>query len=194
MLEININEIKEYVGKILPDKRMKHTEGVRETALKLAKKYECDEKKVEIAALLHDVGKYLHRDVLVDIIKFEDENKKRILQTEPQIYHGYGSAYLAKRDLGITDTEILNAIKYHTTGRENMSLLDKIIYIADYIEPNRCFEGVEEIRGIAFKDLDESVLKAMNNTVKYIVDNNGIIEYDTILARNYFLMDWGEMK
>ncbi|MCM1990741.1 bis(5'-nucleosyl)-tetraphosphatase (symmetrical) YqeK [Oceanirhabdus seepicola] len=192
MLEININEIKEYVEKILPNKRMKHTEGVRETALKLAKEYGCDEKKVEIAALLHDVGKYLHRDVLVDIIKFEDENKRRILQAEPQVYHGFGSAYLAERDLGITDTEILNAIKYHTTGRERMSLLDKIIYIADYIEPNRCFEGVEEIRGIAFKNIDESVLKAMNNTIKYIVDNNGIIDYDTILARNYFLMDWGE--
>lgn len=194
MLEIKISEVKKYVEKILPNKRMKHTEGVRETALKLAKKYGCDPKKVEIAALLHDVGKYLHRDMLVDIIKFEDENKKRILQAEPQVYHGFGSAYLAERDLGITDTEILNAIKYHTTGKEKMSLLDKIIYIADYIEPNRCFEGVEEIRGIAFKNLDESVFKAMNNTIKYIVDNNGIIDYDTILARNYFLLDWGEMK
>ena len=72
-----------------------------------------------------------------------------------------------------------------------MSLLDKIIYIADYIEPNRCFDGVEEMRGLAFNNLDESVFKAINNTIKYIVDNNGIIDYDTILARNYFLMDWG---
>ncbi len=190
MVENKINEVKEYVEKTLPNKRMKHTEGVRETALKLAKKYGCDENKVEIAALLHDVGKYLHRDMLLDIIKFEDENKRRILQVEPQVYHGFASSYLAERDLGITDTEILDAIKYHTTGRERMSLLEKIIYIADYIEPNRCFEGVDEIRGIAFKDLDESVLKAMNNTIKYIVDNNGIIDYDTILARNYFLMDW----
>lgn len=194
MLEININQIKEYVEKTLPNKRMKHTEGVRETALKLAKQYGCDENKVEVAALLHDVGKYLQRDVLVDIIKFDDENKKRILQAEPQVYHGFGSAYLAERDLGIEDTDILNAIKYHTTGRERMSLLEKIIYIADYIEPNRCFEGVEDIRGLAFRNVDESVFKAMNNTIKYIVDNNGIIDYDTILARNYFLMDWGEMK
>lgn len=189
MVEININEVKKYVEEILPNKRMKHTEGVRETALKLARKYGCDEKKVETAALLHDVGKYLHRDVLVDIIKFEDKNKKRILEKDAQIYHGFGSAYLAERDLGITDLEILDAIKYHTTGREGMTLLDKIIYIADYIEPNRSFQGVDEIRNLAFERLDESVLKAMNNTIKHIIDNNGIIESDTILARNYFLMD-----
>ncbi|WBW95839.1 bis(5'-nucleosyl)-tetraphosphatase (symmetrical) YqeK [Oceanirhabdus sp. W0125-5] len=194
MLEKEINEIREYVEKTLPNKRMKHTEGVRDTALKLAIKYGCDERKVEAAALLHDVGKYLHRDILLDIIKFEDENKNAILNAEPQIYHGYASAYLAEKDLGIKDNEILNAVKYHTTGKEDMTLLEKIIYIADYIEPNRCFEGVEEVREIAFKNLDESVLKAMDNTIKYIVDNNGIIDYDTILARNYFLMDWGGMK
>lgn len=190
---MNLIEICEkYVNDSLPERRKNHTFGVRDTAVRLAEFYDCNVEKAEIAALLHDVGKYLHKEELLGIIKFEDEKKAEILRCQPEIYHGHASAYLTQRDIGIQDQEILDAIKYHTTGREDMSLLEKIIYIADYIEPNRDFPGVDKVREMAFMDLDRSVYVAMNNTITYITKMNGIIDFDTILARNYFLMEWGK--
>jgi predicted HD superfamily hydrolase involved in NAD metabolism len=89
----------------------------------------------------------------------------------------------------VHDKEILSAIYYHTTGKENMSLLEKIVYIADYIEPNRDFEGVERVRELAFVDLNESLIQSMDNTIKYIVDKKILIHLDTIKARNYLILE-----
>ena len=130
----------EYIKTNLPEKRKTHVLGVILTALKIAKNLGVDKKKVELSALLHDSAKYI-------TVAKEDYNKYEIpTDCPPQVTHQYMGAYIAKNILGITDQEVLDAIRYHTSGRANMSLLEKIIYTADIIEPSRKFNGVEELR------------------------------------------------
>jgi len=109
------------------------------------------------------------------------------MQKNTELIHGPLGAKIANACYGIDDLEVLDAIKYHTIGRENMSMLDKIIYIADYIEPGRSFPGVEEIREIVFLDLDDAIKKAMDNTILFLIKDNKLIHPDTINARNYML-------
>lgn len=101
---------------------------------------------------------------------------------------------LAKREYNVDDEEILDAIRFHTTGRENMNLIEKIVYIADVIEPNRDFPGIEKIRNMAYKDIDRSVLYSMNNTIKFLIDKGWLVHLDTIKGRNQLLnlKTWSE--
>ena len=104
----------------------------------------------------------------------------------PQIIHSYLGALFAREFYGIDDEDILNAITYHTTGRANMSDLEKIIFLADYIEPLRNFDGVERARELANKDLDAAMYFALNNTLKFLVERDNYIVVETVLARNYY--------
>ena len=168
----------------LPKKRFEHTLGVKETALRLARHYGADEKKAEIAALLHDCAKGM---------SFEEQIKKckelkLVLDEEtmacPPVIHAPLGACIARREYGICDEEILNAICYHTVGRVGMSDLDKIIYVADMIEPTRDYEGVEELREKAYNDLDAVMLAALNQCIIHNVKKGSIIHTDTIKCRN----------
>ena len=96
---------------------------------------------------------------------------------------------IAEVKFKVTDKEILNAIKYHTTGRENMTLFDKIIFIADYIEPSRNFQGIEEVRKMAYEDLDKSIIMAMDKTINFLIDNQILIHTRTVEARNYLIIN-----
>ena len=104
------------------------------------------------------------------------------------LLHSVAGAYLAKEIYNIDD-EIFDAILYHTTGKEDMCLLTKIIYIADYIEPMRCFDGVEEVRKLAFSDIDAAILKSCSNVIIHTVNKGSAIHPNTINARNYLLMN-----
>ncbi|WP_278287300.1 bis(5'-nucleosyl)-tetraphosphatase (symmetrical) YqeK [Caloranaerobacter ferrireducens] len=169
------------------EERFIHSIGVMETAEKLADVYGCDKNKARLAGLIHDCGKLKNdRELLKMAFEFgiilDDVKDVNIA-----LLHAPLGAEIAKNEFGIKDLEILNAIRYHTTGKENMSLLEKIIYIADYIEPNRDFPSVEVLRELAFLDLDKAVLMAMDNTIKYVVDNGWILDIETIKARNFLL-------
>ena len=109
----------------------------------------------------------------------------------PSILHGLVGSIIAREVMGIKDEDILSAIRYHTTGRKNMSILEKIIYIADYIEPLRKFNGVEELRSLSKMNLDEAVIQSLENTIKYVISQNGLLHTDTIDARNYLLIKCG---
>jgi predicted HD superfamily hydrolase involved in NAD metabolism len=113
-----------------------------------------------------------------------DEIQKRYIS----ILHAPVGAKIAKKEFGVEDEEILTAICYHTTGCQNMSIMSKVIYVADYIAQGRHFEGIEEIRKIAFNDLDAAVLIGMDLTIKYVISLNGLLHPDTIDARNDMLM------
>ncbi|EOC99806.1 bis(5'-nucleosyl)-tetraphosphatase (symmetrical) YqeK [Caldisalinibacter kiritimatiensis] len=176
-------KLKEIIG----NKRYKHSVGVMETAKKLAKTYGCNVKKAELAGLLHDCGRIAeNQDLLKIAIEFGiilDDVMKR----STNLIHGPLGAKIAQNEFGIKDMDILKAISYHTTGRENMSLLEKIVYLADYIEPGRDFSGVERIRELAYRDLDKAILLSMDNTIKYVVKNEWLLHIDTIKARNFIL-------
>ncbi|MGL5648076.1 MAG: bis(5'-nucleosyl)-tetraphosphatase (symmetrical) YqeK, partial [Clostridium sp.] len=119
-----------------------------------------------------------------------EENNIQLTLSEkktPELWHSIVGPIVAKEKFNINDEEILSAIRFHTTGKEDMSLLDKIIYIADMIEPSRVFDGVGEIRKEVLENLDKGVLVGMNHTISFLLSKNGMIEENTIKARNYLL-------
>lgn len=174
----------EELKKTLSPKRFEHSMGVKETAISLARYYGADEKKAEIAAVLHDCAKGM---------SIEEQLKKcrelkLVLDEEtlacPPVIHAPLGACIARCEYGIDDEEILNAICYHTVGRVGMSDLEKIIYVADMIEPTRDYDGVEELRKNAYNDLDTIMLEALNQCIIHNVKKGSLIHTDTIKCRN----------
>lgn len=180
------SEALEIVKQQLTERRFQHTLGVMETAIELAKRYGADVKKAELAAIFHDYAKYRPYEEMGQII-IQQNLGRNLLTTNPEVWHGPVGAYLVQKEVGITDEEILNAIRYHTSGRPNMTLLEKVIFLADYIEPGRKFPGVEEVRNLANNDLDEAVLKATQNTIQFLVTSEQVIFEDTIHTYNDYI-------
>ncbi len=129
-------------------KPFQHVLGVEEACPKLADQYGCDPKKASLAGLWHDYAKEVEDKVFLDLIaKYELD--KDLLNWDNNIWHGVVGVYKIAEDFGLEDEEILQAIQRHTVGAREMSLLDKVLYVADYIEPNRDFPGVDEARRIS---------------------------------------------
>ncbi len=185
---ISIEEMKLYLKDNLKQNRYNHTLGVVETAKKLAEINRISIEKAEIAALAHDVAKNLSLEKMQSII---DKNNLELTNTEKEnsnLWHSIIAPIEARNKLEIDNEEILDAIRWHTTGKENMSILTKIIYIADMIEPGRDFPGVEKIRQTTFENLDAGVLLGLTESMKDLLNRNLIIDLNTIKARNYFLL------
>jgi len=185
---INIDEMKVYLKNNLIENRYIHVLGVVDTAIRLAKINKVDEKKAEIAALAHDIAKNMTIYELKDIL---DKNNIELSYDEEknqELWHSMVGPIVAKEIFGIEDEEILSAMRWHTTGKENMSKLDKVIYMADMIEPNRNFKGVDNLRRETFKDLDNGVLQGLNHTIKYLLNKGVAIDINSIKARNYLLL------
>lgn len=181
------DEIKRYIKEHLNEARYIHSIGVMETSENLAIHYGADPKKARVAGLTHDCAKNLHKNQLVEIAEENGEKLSEIYLNAPQLLHGLVGAYISKNLFGINDDDILNSIRYHTTGRKNMSLLEKIVYISDYIEPSRNFKGVNELRKLTYIDLDKVLLKSFDDTINYTVSRGSLLHIDTIEARNYLL-------
>ncbi len=175
-----------YLKENLSDYRFKHTIGVAETAKKLAAKYGENEEDAFTAGLLHDIAKELSLKEMLDLAKKYQAEIDPVSRKSTALMHGIVGAYLAQDLFGIS-SKIFGGIRFHTTGKANMSLFEKIIYIADYIEPNRNFDGVEKARETAFEDIDKAILDSCNKIVIHTVNKGGIIHPDTIDARNYLL-------
>lgn len=170
----------------LTDQRYEHTLGVMQTSIDLAKKYGADPAKAELAAIFHDYAKYWPLDEMREIIT-KQQMPGELLQFHSELWHAPVGAYLTKKLHGISDEEVLSAIRYHTTGRAKMTLLEKIVFLADYIEPGRSFPGVERVREIAESNLEEAILAALRNTITYLVKKGASIYPDTFYAYNDFL-------
>ncbi len=179
--------MKDKLKKELSEKRYKHCLGVRDEAVKLAEKYGADIKKAEVAGLLHDCAKGLDIDEQIrQCEKYKMALDDITLKCKAVIHAPLG-AKIAKEEYGIEDEEILEAIRSHTVAKENMSLLDRIIYVADMIEPMRDFDGVEKLRKAAYKDIDEAFIMGMRQSIVHNAEKNKIIHPDTISAWNYIL-------
>lgn len=173
----------------LSAERFIHSVNVMETAEKLALHYGADPQKARIAGLLHDCGKIASGEKIVQISKEYNSVPDEISRSEPGLLHAPLGTVLAKQIYGIEDEEILSAIRTHTTGCRDMSLLQKIVFIADYIEPGRDFEGVDGIRREAFNDLDAAIIKALDYTIKHVIDRGMLLHPDTVNARNFLLSE-----
>ncbi len=182
-----ISKYEEKLIKRIGQKKLVHSIGVMQTAKRLSQIYGEDINKAALAGILHDCGKIKNKRHLLKKINYFGIILDGIMQKDISLAHGLLGSVIANEEFGIKDEDVLNAIKFHTTGRKDMSLLEKIIYISDYIEPNRDFPGVEEIRKLAFKDLDKSILISMNNTINHIIKKDKFIHIDTIEARNSIL-------
>ena len=180
----------ELVKQQLPEKRYIHTLGVVQSAKELACRYGVDEEKAELAAIYHDYAKYRPMDEMERII-IEEGLPADLLTANKELWHAPVGAVLVQWEAGVEDEEILSAIRYHTSGRAGMTQLEKVIYLADYIEPGRSFPGVDEVREIAERSLDEAVMKAIGNTIAFLISKQQTIYPDTFHAYNDFAMHKG---
>lgn len=183
----NREQIIDYIKSNLKESRYIHTLGVAEYAVKLAEINGVNPDRAEIAALIHDAAKNMSIDDQMKILNDNNYVIDDIMKESPQILHGPVSAILARNLMGIEDEEVIDAVMYHSTGRKNMSTLEKIIYISDYIEPNRNFPGVDEIRKTTFENLDKGVLLGLSNSIMYVLKNGNMIHPLSVDARNYLL-------
>ncbi|KAF1296815.1 HD domain-containing protein [Enterococcus sp. JM4C] len=179
-------ELMQKVQMRMSERRFKHVLGVEETAIALAEKYGASPEKASVAALTHDYAKERPDDEFIMVIK-RDGYDKELLNYGNAIWHGLVGADFVSRELGIMDEEILSAIRLHTTGAAEMSLLDKIIYVADYIEPGRSFPGVKEARELALIDLDEAVAFETKHTLAHLLAQEQQIYPKTIETYNYWV-------
>lgn len=179
--------MKEKLEKALDSKRYKHCLGVCDEAVKLAKLYGADEKKAYIAGLLHDCAKGFDKEQQLQLCDKYGVKLDDITRACKPVVHAPLGAAIANMEYGVCDEEILEAIRCHTVGKENMSTLDKIIYVADMIEPMREFDGVEELRKAAYRDINLAVVMGMRNSIILNAQNNELIHPNTILAWNYIM-------
>src|SRR3712207_5531890 len=180
-------KIESYLRDNLENKRFLHSLSVRDTAVKMAKVYNIDVEKSKIAGLVHDCAKNMKKSDLIKIVEENNYKIDEVSKDNPGLLHGLAGAIIARDVMGIEDKEIFDAVAYHTTGRKDMSVLEKIIYLADYIEPLRNYPGVDELRKISLEDLDKAMIQSFNYTIKYIIERNQMIHLNTVEARNFLL-------
>lgn len=186
---MTLEEMKKQLEETLSPKRFKHSIGVMDTAVKLAEKYGEDRGKAAIAGILHDCARNIEGQEVLELCGRYGIEVNYITNLQPQLLHGLLGAALARDVYGVEDEDVIRAIACHTTGREDMTLLDKIVFIADYIEPGRKFHGVDKVRDLAYKDLDKAILISLDNTIKHILDKGVLIHPDTINARNFIIKE-----
>ena len=182
-----MKKIKKYLKKHLTKDRYQHTLGVAYTAAALAMKYNMDitnanlVKRAYLAGLLHDCAKCMSDEKKLHICDKNHLSYSSIEAEHPYLLHGKVGAHIAKKKFGIKDEDILQAITWHTTGRPNMSLLEKIIFIADYIEPSRKpVKELDRIRKLAFEDIDKTMERILSNTLKYLDGKNAPVDTMTV--------------
>lgn len=184
---MSIQKIKEDLKKKLSAKRYEHTMGVEYTSACLAMRYGADMEKARMAGLLHDCAKYLSpEDKLFECERYgipvSDYERKN-----PELLHAKLGACFANKLYDINDPEILSAIIWHTTGCPEMSLLDKIVFVADYMEANRNqAEDLPEVRELAFKDLDACLLLILEDTIAYLAGKKSVTDPMTQKTFDYY--------
>lgn len=173
----------------LPKKRFKHSERVAETAVKMADIFKADTEKCYLAGILHDYSKYDELSKMYQTVTTEQLDPE-LLEYKAEVLHGPIAAAKMKNKFNITDPEILSAIAHHTSGAKEMGIVEKIIFTADYIEPNRTQPGVDDIRDIVFKDqnLDLAIYTITKANVRHLLNKDNTIYHKTIECLNYYNM------
>jgi predicted HD superfamily hydrolase involved in NAD metabolism len=163
--------------------RFQHVLGVEQVAVQLAEKFGVSTEAASIAALTHDYAKDRSDKEMQELI-FSEKLDLEWLDYGSNIWHGPLGAVLVERELGISNPDILNAIRHHTIGAEKMTLLEQVIYVADYIEPGRDFPGVERARVLAAENLQEAVRYETKRILQHLIEQNRKIYPKTIATYN----------
>ena len=181
---MNNEQYKEILRNRLTEKRYIHSLNVADSAKELALIYGCDPEKAYTVGLVHDCCKDEPAGLQLSYIL---ENKVELTEYEinaAKLYHAISGRIFAEKEFGITDEDMLNAIRYHTTGRKGMSLLEKVVFIADFISAERDYNGVDIMREKAKRSLDEAIVEGLGFTIKDLITRNLVIHPDTVLAFN----------
>ncbi len=181
------------VKKRLPEPRYNHVLGVLATAVDLAKRFNVPEEKAQVAAILHDVAKFSDQQWMKSVM-ISQKMDPLLLDYHAELWHAPVGAYVASYEFGVNDEDVLNAIRYHTTGRADMSDLEKIIYIADMVEPNRKFTGVDELRQLKEQGLDVMMEACIKHSIEFLVSKNQPVFPDSLKCYEYFTKQKGKVK
>ncbi|SFG08534.1 bis(5'-nucleosyl)-tetraphosphatase (symmetrical) YqeK [Oribacterium sp. WCC10] len=183
----DIHEYRKKLKKILKPERYEHSLSVSFTCVCLAMRYGVDLHKAEVAGLLHDCAKQFSDEELIKLCKKENVELTEDILKAPQVIHSVFGAVYARKEFGIEDKDILSSIYYHTLGRPDMSLLEAIVFVSDYIEARRFkAERLPEIRMLAFTDLDRAVYEINHDTITYLEESGGYICKDSYDTYNYY--------
>jgi len=172
----------------LPTSRWEHTLRVMASAVELAEQYRVDKDLVEQAAILHDYCKFWTAEELIFAIKRYKLPQDLLLYNQ-ELWHGPVAAVVAIQQLGVTSKEVLDAIRYHTTGRPEMGPVEKIVFLADYIEPARQFPGVDAVRLLAVQNLDQAIILALKQTIQFLTSHGQKVYPLTIDTLEHYLSD-----
>lgn len=191
---LKLDELKSILKASLPLKRYKHSIAVYETAMELASVHKLDMQKVAVAALLHDCGREVpSRDSFAKATELGIDIDK-IEANQPILLHAKIGVFLARKKYGIEDQEILDGILYHTTGAPHMSPLAMAVYLADLLEPNRDFPGIDNLRKLAKEDMEKAMIKSYGNTIRYLLDNDLLIHPNCIHGYNQLAAKYKRKK
>lgn len=168
----------------LSEKRYLHSLNVAQSAVLLARQYGADEKKAYTAGLVHDILKDDPQEKLLGYIKENMPNADPVLLSQSALWHSVAGAIYLEKSLSVDDPDIIAAVRYHTSGRENMTLLEKVVFVADFISADRTYPGVEEMRELARQSLDKTIEEGLNFTIRELCDRRQPIYIDTIQAYN----------
>jgi predicted HD superfamily hydrolase involved in NAD metabolism len=188
--ELVLRKIESSIGEYLSKKRIRHTLGVKDTAVNLSRLNNCSEEKAAVASLLHDIARDISLQRMQDLVRNSEilHCNYKAAENDPRLLHAYAGKAIAKQHFNIHDDEILRSIELHTTGGGSMSVLDKIIFVADYIEPGRKFSGVKTARTLAYRDLDEAVLYIFRSLLRQLLVKQRFICQSTLTGYNELVL------
>ncbi len=172
----------------LSDYRCRHSFCVAESAAALAEQYGADPEKAYIAGLLHDITKEADRDEQFALFRLGGVELSEAEARNPKLWHAMSAPIFLKEKMGITDEEILTAIRYHTTARSGMSLMEKVLYIADFISADRDYDDVDVVRELAKKGLEETMLYTLDYTIRDLLRKRRAIHPDSVACYNELIM------
>lgn len=182
-----IRDLSGKMEKVMDKKRYQHTLGVAATASCMAMRFQTDPYKAYLAGLLHDNAKCIGNDKKLSVCAKNKLSVNAAEEKNPDLLHAKVGSFLAKDKYKISDEQILSAILWHTTGKPEMTVLEQIIYIADYIEPLRKPQkNMEVVRRLAFEDLDRCMLEILSGTIQYLQDKQAAIDEITMKTYQYY--------
>lgn len=181
-MKMTYQQAEDMVRRTLSPKRFQHTMNVKKLAVRMAQHYGVNTEKAALAAVLHDSAKELPRTELLQIMQDNAIIKKGTQNRPEPVWHGICAAILAKTQWNVQDEEILSAIACHTTGKENMSKLDKILFLADMTSAERDYPGVEKLRSLEMQNLDKAMIQALKMTISFVEQKNAIADPESAKA------------
>lgn len=184
---MDVEEIISKLKQMIPERRYNHSINVMETARRLAVKYGENAENAALAGLIHDCARGLTTEETFELCARYNITVDSIMRQNPILLHGEVGAFLAAEKFGVDDTAILEAVRVHTLGKENMDKLSSIVFIADYIEPGRSFTGVEGIREAADISLEKAIVAGIDSSIGFTLEKGGLLHPQSIATRNWAL-------